>query len=74
MTPRPDIRRYFRDTDTGDRMIYDIEIRVDEQRYLIRRAGDLLKDGSPGASVNLGANALFALACADIEDLVGMDE
>ena len=72
MIPRRDIRRYFRST--GRQMAYDIEIRVGEQRYLIHRAGDLLKDCMPGANVMLNSETLFELACADIEDLVGMNE
>jgi hypothetical protein len=72
MSLKADTRHYVRSK--GAQHEYEIEIRVDAQTYLIRRAGDLLKEGGAGASVLLDASAMYELACADIEDVVGMTE
>ena len=69
---KAEIRHYVRSKDAQHE--YEIELRVDAQTYLIRRAGDLLKEGGAGASILLNASQLYELACADIEDLVGMTE
>ncbi len=72
MSLNADIRHYVRSK--GAQHKYEIELRVDAQTYLIRRAGDLLKEGGAGTNTLLNASRLYELACADVEDLVGMTE
>ena len=66
------IRYYVRKRGAGHR--YEIEIQPDAQTYWIRCEASLKKSGGPGADKALHADMLYTLACADIEELVGMDE
>ena len=72
MKPKPDIRYYIQKRGASHK--YEIEIQTEAQTYLIRSGGILKKNGGPGSCTALDADVLYALACADIEDLVGMGE
>ena len=58
----------------GRQLTYEIEVRPERQQYLIRRDGEILKDGGVGAGPRLQAETLYMIACDDIENLIGMSE
>lgn len=59
---------------TGSKFQYEIEANEMEQQYRIRRDGTLLRVGAAACSEWLTSDMLLSLACADIEELVGMNE
>ena len=59
---------------TGAKFQYEVEANKMEQQYRIRRGGTLLRVGAAACSTWLTSDMLLSLACADIEELVGMNE
>lgn len=60
---------------TGHKRAYEIDIQIDNQKCIVRFEGEYKGEVLPlPVGIQYSADDLYAIACANISDLVGLSE